>query len=132
MGKAIEPIGPIGPMRNSEAEKAEQALHVAAMLIEKMRAALPGTGAHNGGENKRPPTLTLAREHDALCTALIIALTPFVGKLDAEITLRTPGPKGGNVTVECRWRKAVDHRLQTVGENLQPADYSLEPGAKRP
>jgi hypothetical protein len=112
-------------VRNGEAEKAELALHVAAMLIEKMRAALPGSGRHAG----RPvsQTLTVAREHDALCTALIIALTPFVGKLDTEITLKTPGLKGGSVTVECTWGKAVDHRPQTAGGNLQPAAYSLQP-----
>jgi len=92
--------------RNLEAEMAEQALHVAAMLIERMRAALPIQGGPPRGSGAAPVTLTVAREHDQMLTCLIVALAPFVRNLHTEITLKTPPGKPGFVTLECRWGKA--------------------------
>ncbi len=115
-------------MKNHDAEMAEQALHVAAMLIEKMRAALPGSGRHAGPAVKAE-TLTVAREHDQMVSSLIVALTPFVGKLDAEITLKTASPgKPGFVTVECKWGKVETSKSQNV--ETQPG--AAVPHAKGP
>ena len=92
-------------MRNEEANKAEQALHVAALVIEKMREAIPRRGGHHvGGSDAYAVTLSVAREHDKMVTMLIVSLAPFTGALQAEIVERTPHFKQGHVTLKCEWR----------------------------
>jgi len=82
----------------SEAERVAESLRVLADLIEKMRSAV--------GKAGRPPNtvcMAFSKEHDALLTAFIIAVGPYVGPLQLDIPANSYFR--GNATLECFWRE---------------------------
>jgi len=104
------------PDVKSDAERAEQMLHVAGLVIEKMKAAVPCGTRWSTHWMEKVQTLSLTREHDQMVTCLIVALQPFVRplRLDIEpastclrlLTCTWPGeketPKCGNAETEAR------------------------------
>ena len=77
-------------------------LRVLSWAIEKMREGTPeGRG---GGKPMNPSIGGFAKEHDAMLTALILAVGPFVKPLELDIpesVYRAPGC----ATLVCRWTR---------------------------
>lgn len=86
------------PPPPSDFEQVDEALRVLSFAIEKMREACGKTGA--------PPNTVLmefAKEHDALLSAFIIAMGPYLLPLRLDIPANSYSR--GCAVLECFWKE---------------------------
>lgn len=86
------------PPRARDGERVAERLRLLAAAIEKMREAIGKQGA--------PPntvSMEFAKEHDAMLTAFIIAVGPYVAPLGLDIPANSYSR--GCATLECFWKE---------------------------